>query len=74
MRVATRAGLLLTVLLPALAGCSSNHVYQGLYEGIRAKEQMQTAPSERLVRPEPPFDYQEYEKLRNERKGVSDRL
>jgi hypothetical protein len=59
-RIAVTALCLLT------AACSARSVYTGLYEGARVKNQLETAPSERLVKPEPPADYQQYEMMRRE--------
>ena len=59
--------LLLTLLwLRMLAGCTDN-VRQGMYEGFRTRNDLQTSPSERVGRQEVP-DYREYEQLRKKQK------
>jgi hypothetical protein len=54
------------VLCLFTAACSARSVYTGLYEGTRVKNQLDTPPPERLGKPEPPVDYQQYEMLRKE--------
>lgn len=39
-------------LLAALAGCSTQQVYQNLYEGIRVRNDLRTPPPERGARQE----------------------
>lgn len=46
-------------------GCSVDNVRQGLYEGVRTRNNLQSSPSERAGKPETP-DYREYERLRKE--------
>lgn len=59
--------LTLVTIFACLAGCSSKGVYQGIYEGVRAKNQMDASPSERLGKPELPMDYQQYDNMRLKR-------
>ena len=54
------------VLCLLAAGCSTQCVYRGFYEGARVKNQLDSPPSERLGKPEPPADYQQYEMIRRE--------
>lgn len=49
-----------------VTACSSQQVYQGLYEGIRVRGQLQTPPPERPGGQDVPT-YQQYEILRAER-------
>ena len=58
--------LTITVCLLGISGCTTKQVYQGLYEGVRVRNQLQTTPAERAGKPEP-FNYQEYEIQRNKR-------
>lgn len=46
-------------LLSALAGCSTQQVYQNLYQGIRVRNDLQTPPPERGARQESQ-DYWQY--------------
>lgn len=58
--------LLLTALgLLFLAGCTTDHLKQGFYEGLRVRNDLQTSPAERIGKPESP-NYSEYERLKNE--------
>ena len=55
--------LLLTLLgLLLLAGCTADHLKQGLYEGLRTRNDLQSSPAERIGKPDSP-NYQEYERL-----------
>ena len=52
------------LLLPA--GCTTDGVQHGLYEGFRVRNDLQSSPSERIGKPDS-LDYQEYNRLRKER-------
>lgn len=56
-------------LLLLVAGCTSQGVVQGMYEGARVRNQIQSAPSERVGKPELPSDYQSYDAMRRESAG-----
>lgn len=61
-----RSVILLAVLgLLLLAGCSTDNLKHGLYEGFRVRNDLQSSPPERGDKPVSP-DYQEYERLRKE--------
>lgn len=47
-------------------GCTAKQAYQGVYEGFRARNQLETGPAERLNKPEPD-NYGQYEQERKER-------
>lgn len=65
-RLANGATFLLTLLGAfLLTGCTVENVKQGLYEGIRTRDNLQNSPAERADKPETP-DYLEYERLRKE--------
>jgi hypothetical protein len=64
VRMIRSAALLLTLAL-SLAGCSADHVRQGVYDAIKVQNDLQSAPSERVGKPESP-DYQTYERMRKE--------
>lgn len=60
--------LFFTILcLQLLAGCSTNNVTRGLYEGIRVRNDLQSSPPERFGKPEAP-DYAEYERMKKEQR------
>jgi len=61
-----KAITMLAAMVACLAGCSTKGAYQGIYEGLNAGKQMETAPSERIGKPEPP-NYQQYDDMRNNR-------
>jgi hypothetical protein len=63
---ATLHGATLLFLL-VLAGCATNSIYRGVYEGVRVRSQLDSAPAESIDRPELPADYQQYDALRKER-------
>lgn len=50
-----------------LAGCSTGNVSQGIYDGIKVRNDLQSSPAERYGKPETP-DYQEYERMRKEQR------
>jgi hypothetical protein len=55
--------LLFTALgLLLLAGCTTDHLKQGLYEGLRTRNDLQSSPAERIGKPDSP-NYQEYQRL-----------
>ena len=59
--------ILLSVLCwQLLAGCSTDHLARGLYDGIRVHNDLNSPPSERLGKQEAP-DYRDYERMRKER-------
>jgi len=60
---ATLFSIMLGLLL--FEGCTVDNVRQGLYEGVRTQNNLQSSPSERASKPESP-DYQEYQRLRKE--------
>ena len=64
-----RTAMLLLAALGLLlcAGCTTDKVRQGLYEGFRVRNDLQSSPSERLGKPDS-VDYLEYERQRKERK------
>ena len=64
-----RAITLITILLSLqlLPGCSGSNLPRGIYEGVRVRNDLRSSPSERLGRPDSP-DYQEYERLRKEKR------
>lgn len=57
--------LSLVSTLFSLAACSAEQVKRGFYDGIRARNDLQSAPSERVGKPEPP-DYPAYQRMRKE--------
>ncbi len=57
--------VLILLGLPFFGGCAAENVRQGLYEGVRTRNNLQSSPAERAARPESP-DYPEYERLRKE--------
>jgi hypothetical protein len=60
--------LLLTMLwLQLIAGCTVDSVRHGIYEGIRARNDLQRSPSERMGKQEEP-NFSEYERLRTQYK------
>lgn len=59
--------VLTMLLLPLFTGCTANYLWGGLYGGIKARNDLQSTPSERLGQPESP-DYSEYERLRREQR------
>ena len=58
-------GLCLVLCLQPLAGCSTDRVTRGLYEGIRTRNDLQSSPAERLGKPDAQ-QYSEYERARKE--------
>lgn len=50
----------------ASTGCTSRQVYQGLYEGLKTRNELQSSPAERVGQPAAP-GYGQYEQLRTER-------
>ena len=58
--------VLLAAMIACLAGCSTKRAYQAIYEGLNAKKELGSAPSERIGKPEPP-NYQQYDDMRNNR-------
>lgn len=59
-----KEALVWALALTVLAGCSSQRVYQGVYEGARVRSQLQSTPADRVGKPELPVDYQRYDALR----------
>ncbi len=57
------AALALCLLTTA---CSARDVCNGVYEGVRVRNQLATPPSEQWGKPEPPADYAQYELMRAE--------
>ena len=53
--------------LSLCSGCTTDGVRQGLYEGFRVRNDLQSSPSERIGKPES-VNYLEYERLRKEHK------
>lgn len=53
--------------LQLLAACSADNLTRGLYDGVRVRNDLQSAPSERFGKPQEP-DYPEYERLRKEQR------
>lgn len=62
---AMRATLLL-VTITLLGGCSWQQVSQGVYEGVRVRDQLGSTPAERAGKPELPADYGSYDSQRKE--------
>ncbi|SNB45250.1 hypothetical protein [Geobacter sp. DSM 9736] len=58
---------LVALWLLMLTGCSSERLRQGMYEGFRVRNDLQTTPAEKVGRPESP-DYGEYERLRTQQR------
>jgi hypothetical protein len=56
---------LLLIALALCAGCTADNVRQGLYEGIRTRNDLQSSPAERVGKQES-IDYREYERQRKE--------
>ena len=59
--------IFLLLCMQLLAGCSSDKVTRGLYEGIRVRNGLQSSPSERFGKQEVPV-YPEYERMRKEQR------
>lgn len=58
-------GRIALVLVTALVtGCSAQGMHQGIYEGARVKNLLQSPPSERFGKPELPSDYRSYDSMR----------
>jgi hypothetical protein len=60
----TTRGVTVVVALLLFCGCNSKAIYQGIYEGSRVRQQLQTTPGERVGRQELP-DYQSYDSMRS---------
>ncbi len=59
--------LLIMLWLQLFAGCTMDNVRHGIYEGIRARNDLQSSPSERVGKQEEP-NFSEYERLRTQQK------
>ncbi len=59
-----RFAIILLALFP-LAGCTADHLRQGMYEALKTRNDLQSAPSERIGKPDAP-DYQTYDRMRRE--------
>ncbi len=57
--------VLIVLGLSLFAGCTADNVRQGLYEGFRTRNDLQSTPPERTGKPESP-NYSEYERLKKE--------
>jgi hypothetical protein len=57
--------LIMVTLVAVLAGCTTNQVRGGLYEGFRVRNDLQNSPAERVGKPEAP-NFNEYERQRRE--------
>ncbi len=57
--------LLALLALSSLAGCTADNLRQGVYEGLRTRNDLQSSPPERIGKPESP-DYQTYDRMRRE--------
>ncbi|MBJ6726556.1 hypothetical protein [Geomesophilobacter sediminis] len=53
------------VIISSLCGCSAEHVKQGIYEGIKTRNELQSSPQERIGKPEQP-SYSDYKRQREE--------
>ena len=62
LRIST---LFILLGLPCFTGCTADNMRQGLYEGIRTRNDLQNSPAERAGKPEAP-DYREYERQRKD--------
>ena len=60
-----RFWMLVIITCMLVAGCAKNGLYQGLYDGVRVRDQLATTPAERVGKPEIP-NYQQYENMRKE--------
>lgn len=56
-------GIILLTFFWLIAGCSGDNLKQGLYESLRVHSDLQSTPSERIGKPEPPT-YNEYQQLK----------
>jgi hypothetical protein len=53
------------LFLLLLTGCSKENLIQGMYDGVRTHNDLQSTPLERAGKPDSP-DYLEYERMRKE--------
>jgi hypothetical protein len=60
--------VILFLMFIPLTGCTWQKMSQGVYEGVRVRDQLGSTPAERVGKPEMPADYQQYDTMRNEKR------
>jgi len=62
------AAIFTTLAVALLAGCASDELYRGIYEGTRARHQALKPPAESTVDAKP-LDYDQYQAERQRLRG-----